>query len=295
MSPAECSGYIYDASNDSSGDAFLAFDSYYGQELIPNAGTCLPAEVTAWWQQEKVPTTTSLGPEFVCPEAYYTVTSPDTDESFKQVFCCPTQYRVLSLLIGSLYLSQTGKHVFPSQCITTISPGGILEYRQLGRIWTTTVTTAKPDETISVFAVPVNERACISPTSSHFTAFRAEPTMILTTPITTSTCTESVGFPQPMTTTSGPFSKFKIFVTAPPYSTPSVSGQSPGSDGGHGWYSQSDKIAVGVGIGVGLGVGLSSLVPAFVQYRRMWPGARIIFMTTRDTAEREQQSHTSSE
>ncbi|KAI1757038.1 hypothetical protein F4782DRAFT_481005 [Xylaria castorea] len=290
QSHVERSGYVHDTSNDGSKDAFLAFDPDYRQELSRRAGPCLPLQVPTWWQQDNVPTATSLGPEFVCPEAYHIVTTLDTDESLKQVFCCPSQYRVLSLT-GSIYLSRTGKHAFPSQYYTMISSGSTLEYRHPGRIYTTIVTTAKPDETISVFAVPVNGWAYISPTSSHSMVSRAEPMMVLTTSITTSTSTcaeESTASPLPMTPVSSPFSEVKSSATTPSHSTPSASGRSPGNNGGGVGYSESDKIALGVGIGVGLGVGLPSLILAFFQCRRAKQEANFIFMTTRDNAEREQ-------
>ncbi|TRX90146.1 hypothetical protein FHL15_008874 [Xylaria flabelliformis] len=273
---AGCSGYVHDDSKVS----FLALDPYHRRKLGLSDGSCLSSEDSSLWQQDKSPTGTSLG-----PEGYYTVTTSNTDESLEHVFYYPS-HRIPSLLRESLYSSQTRKYVFPSQHITMISAGSTLESE---RKWTTTVTTTKSDETISVLAVPVKGWAYISPAGLRFTAPTIELMMMLTMFITTSTstCAETADSPQSTTTASDSFFRVKSSTTTPSYSTPSASGWSPSSNDGHAGYSQGDKIELGVGIGVGLGVGLPSLILAFVQYRRTRPEVNIIPVTARDNTERE--------
>ncbi|KAI0858581.1 hypothetical protein F4860DRAFT_299679 [Xylaria cubensis] len=254
-----CSGY-------DSKVPFLTLDPDHGRKLGLSDGSCLSSEDPSLWQQDSGPTGTSLG-----PEGYYTVTTSNTDESLKQVFYYPSQYRVSSLLRESLYSSQAGKHVFPYQNITMISSRSTLESE---RKWTTTVTTTKPDETNYI--------------SLRFTVPTIEPTMMPTMSIatSTSTCAEPADSPQSTTTAIGSLFRVGGSVTTPSYSTPSTSSRSPGSNDGHVGYSQGDKIELGVGIGVGLGVGLPSLILAFVQYRRTRQEVNLIPMT-RNNTERE--------
>ncbi|KAI1733889.1 hypothetical protein F4680DRAFT_440156 [Xylaria scruposa] len=274
---AECSDYIRSTSNNDSKVPFLELNR--GRELSP---PYLLPKGPALWQQDKGSTGGPSG-----PEAYYTVTASKADEGLEQVFYCPSQYRISSLPGGSVCLSPMGKHAFLSQYNTMMLSGSNLEYRESERIWTTTVTVAKPDELISVAVILVNGWAYISPTSSHFTVSHftvstTEPTMIPAIFTTTSTtCAESTEYSQFITTASSSFPRAKSSATTPPNSTPSASGWT-GSNNGHVGYSQGDKIELGVGIGVGLGVGLPSLILAFVQYRRTRPETNLIPMTTRD-------------
>ncbi|KAI0465803.1 hypothetical protein F4859DRAFT_527780 [Xylaria cf. heliscus] len=266
----ESSSYIYNTSNHDSGDTFLASETSYSSQELRSADTLFPHEVTTLWQHGKSPTTTSLGHEFVCPEAYCTVTTSDIDECLKQMFCCPsellnTQFRAISPPTGSPYPSQTGNRFFPSPNITTTSSRCTIEYQHLEQILTTTITEVMPDETSSVVAAPVNGLVYISPTGSHSTASGPEPTMSPTTSVTT---TPAISSPP----------KVQIPATTTLYSTLSAGGQSPGSKGSQGRYSQSDKISLGVGIGVGLGVGVPTLILAFVQYRRTELGAKMVIM-----------------
>jgi len=81
---------------------FFAFNPLFGLSISPNAPTCLPTEVTASWSQQlepKVPTTTLLGPTFVCPAAYSAVTTIMVDITSQQILCCPS-YVIFSFLIS---------------------------------------------------------------------------------------------------------------------------------------------------------------------------------------------------
>lgn len=70
----------------------IAFDPYYGLNISPNAPTpCLPPEVTASWNQPsgQLPRY-ALGPTFVCPGAYYPVSTNVINSETQQVLCCPS-------------------------------------------------------------------------------------------------------------------------------------------------------------------------------------------------------------
>ncbi|KAF8846496.1 hypothetical protein BDZ45DRAFT_546440, partial [Acephala macrosclerotiorum] len=69
-----CAANIYLHTPVSNPNTFLAFDPLYGASMVASARSCLPPQVTSWWNQG---TTASpyiaLGPAFVCPEVYSAV------------------------------------------------------------------------------------------------------------------------------------------------------------------------------------------------------------------------------
>ena len=86
-SGAGCSEYKYQQLD----GHFLAWDPFLGASLDANARTCLPTQVTSWWNQVSgAATSTALGPTFVCPEAYYAVQTALIASVTQNVFCCPS-------------------------------------------------------------------------------------------------------------------------------------------------------------------------------------------------------------
>ena len=85
----QCSSAIY--SQYGSGGVAIAFDPYYGLNIDQEL-TCLPPDVTSWWDQKTqtpVQTVTSLGP-LVCPGLYTTALSSALNSLSTFIACCPS-------------------------------------------------------------------------------------------------------------------------------------------------------------------------------------------------------------
>jgi hypothetical protein len=90
LSIQACSSQIY-AQRAGLGANFIAFDPLYGLEISASAIPCLPSEVSAWYLQgQNSPTTTLLGPTFVCPGAYSAVETILVNSQTQQILCCPS-------------------------------------------------------------------------------------------------------------------------------------------------------------------------------------------------------------
>ncbi len=69
---------------------FLAWDPAYGKSITA-AASCFPPQVTSWWfQYSDALIYTAIGPTFVCPEAYSTVSTSLFASSVQEVYCCPS-------------------------------------------------------------------------------------------------------------------------------------------------------------------------------------------------------------
>jgi hypothetical protein len=75
---------------------FVGWDPMYGAMYDRAAASCLPDQVTSWWNADGFatygpgPTSTVLGPSFVCPGAYWAVATSSAANGLDQVFCCPS-------------------------------------------------------------------------------------------------------------------------------------------------------------------------------------------------------------
>lgn len=88
-----CSTLVYSHSGDGKTFSGTVFDPWYAQHWN-TAVTCLPPQVTSWWQQTLATpqnTITSLGP-MVCPELYTTASTSQVDASSTFIACCPSNY-----------------------------------------------------------------------------------------------------------------------------------------------------------------------------------------------------------
>ncbi|CAK7211136.1 hypothetical protein SCUCBS95973_001028 [Sporothrix curviconia] len=128
---------------------FIAWDPLYGAAMVTSAQSCLPEQVTLWWNQPSASLFTALGPAFQCPGAYSPVQTAVVASSLHQTFCCPTGYNLLAPQANTAAQ-------FPSQCVSTITSGQKFAYLasqgQSGQSTTTVVMTASA----TVFAIPVN-------------------------------------------------------------------------------------------------------------------------------------------
>ncbi|CZR56665.1 uncharacterized protein PAC_06554 [Phialocephala subalpina] len=145
-----CAANIYLHTPVSSPNTFLAFDPLFGASMVASARSCLPPQVTSWWNQgTSASPYIALGPTFVCPQAYSAVQTVLVATSLQQVFCCPSQY--------SFLVPQPNRGgVFPSQCMSTISSGqtfAFLSNQAQSDAFTATVVMST---TATVFGIPVN-------------------------------------------------------------------------------------------------------------------------------------------
>ena len=85
----------------------VAFDPGYGITVDP-AVTCMPSQVTLWWETETAPvlngltTRYSVGP-IVCPGGFTTAGTSVVNEQSTQVACCPSWVALLFYLLSQLH------------------------------------------------------------------------------------------------------------------------------------------------------------------------------------------------
>ncbi|KAH8817513.1 hypothetical protein F5884DRAFT_631487, partial [Xylogone sp. PMI_703] len=231
----DCTSNLYLHTPVSNPNTFLAWDPLYGESMVTSASSCLPPQVTAWWNQGSSNTPyTALGPTFVCPEAYSAVQTVLVAKTLQQMFCCPSQY--------SLLIPQPNKaKVFPSQCISTIDGGQTVTYLSQQASPDQFTATVVMDSAATIFAIPVN----------GFNFVTEDVSALPTTPLATlpsSEPTSTVPSTAPLSTApSGPDSQ-------------SDSNNSPSS-------SLSTGSIVGIVVGV-FAAGLLVGIAAFVLWRR---------------------------
>jgi hypothetical protein len=72
-------------------NTYLAWDPIYGRDIVSSAQSCLPPQVTNWWNQATAADPIiALGPTFQCPEAYTPMQTAIIASSILQTFCCPS-------------------------------------------------------------------------------------------------------------------------------------------------------------------------------------------------------------
>ncbi|QSZ29616.1 hypothetical protein DSL72_004132 [Monilinia vaccinii-corymbosi] len=143
-STAACSSLVYIGTGKDAGKLF-GWDPLYQAVLDTGSPRCFADEMVSWW----FGTTISLGPTFNCPAAYSTVATSVHSAGVTQIFCCPTDYK-LSTLIPSHTAGD-----YPNQCMSTLSSGDILKYQTpTGGIYQPTTLTVS--ETLLVHGEHIN-------------------------------------------------------------------------------------------------------------------------------------------
>ncbi|KAG6357686.1 hypothetical protein INS49_013565 [Diaporthe citri] len=154
---------------------FLAWDPAYGKS-VTDAASCIPSQVSTWrFQDPDALLYTAIGPTFVCPEAYSTVSTTVTASSVQKVYCCPSQYTLLSA-------HPNEAAVFPSQWTSMITEGQTLSWftgmASGSSLSTTTVFTSPA----TMFAGPVNGFNIATSSQATATDSAAGGTQQTTTP-----------------------------------------------------------------------------------------------------------------
>jgi hypothetical protein len=91
----------------------VAFDPDYGYNIGSRSISCVPTEVTEWFDYRSVPTATTASAEtttslatvtslmpITCPEGWYTARTSTERPTMMQVTCCPRL--VVGILAGSI-------------------------------------------------------------------------------------------------------------------------------------------------------------------------------------------------
>ncbi|CAM1509530.1 Fc.00g032690.m01.CDS01 [Cosmosporella sp. VM-42] len=128
-----------------------AWDPGYG--LFAQLGlSCLPPEMTSWWNAGSIMSTVdldstqySIGP-IVCPEAYYTATTFVNAGSSTQVACCPSSYDFIHIFS----VGNTG------QCTSKVKVGQVVKYatRNSASKWLTSTSTVNKESV--AFGIQMN-------------------------------------------------------------------------------------------------------------------------------------------
>ncbi|KZL78625.1 hypothetical protein CT0861_08953 [Colletotrichum tofieldiae] len=151
-----------------------------------DAAACFPPQMTSWWfQTEDQPTSVALGPTFACPELYTAAQTLLEAGGVQHVYCCPSDY--------TFNVAQPTKPVFPSQCLSTATPGQTLSYESLtvlsNSLTHKPASTVVSSEALTLWAVPVNGyNFPASSTSVSSPGFTITPaTQTITQPASTNT------------------------------------------------------------------------------------------------------------
>lgn len=157
------------------------------------------------------------------------------DAQTTQTFCCPTSY--------NLYNVEFDRPSFPSQCVSTLTDGQVLEYRTVTGNTNSATSTTVDGETITIYGIPVNGLNVISSTSTSAAQTTKSSDLVMT---------------YTSTGTAGQFITVTATASAASTQTTSTSGD-----------ENVSVVGVAVGASVGAVAGIFILaVGAFIIYRR---------------------------
>ncbi|CAI4216045.1 unnamed protein product [Parascedosporium putredinis] len=148
-----CADHMYRVGNND----FLKFDPEWARLFDAEASTCFPPQVSQWWYQRdtRLPLT-GLGPAFACPEAYKPMLTAVIDDDTKMTYCCPSGF--------SMLIPQPLTPAYPSQCVSSATPGQVLTMMTYPERVLTSTTVGS--ETPRIYAVPVNGFNVIRPSET---------------------------------------------------------------------------------------------------------------------------------
>ncbi|CAK7231220.1 hypothetical protein SBRCBS47491_007857 [Sporothrix bragantina] len=183
-SSTDCTSNIYLHTPVASPNTFIAWDPLYGAAMVTSAQSCLPEQVTIWWNQPASSLFTALGPAFYCPGAYSPILTVVVASSLHQTFCCPTGYSIL------VPQANTAAE-FPSQCVSTVTNGQKFTYLASQGSPDQLTTTVAMTTSATVFAVPVNGfNLAVGPTLA-LTTLSTQTSTVTTPPASVSPTTST--------------------------------------------------------------------------------------------------------
>ncbi|KAI9648645.1 hypothetical protein NHQ30_003283 [Ciborinia camelliae] len=249
-STAACSSLVYVGSGKDAGKVF-GWDPLYQAVLDTGSPRCFANEMVSWWF-EPSSATISLGPTFNCPAAYSTVATSVHSPGVTQVFCCPTDYKL------SVLLPSHNPHDYPTQCMSTLTSGDILNYQiPTGGIYQPTSLTVS--ETVLVHGEHINgwnidDAVFASMTSVTQTSSN---TASITSTAIASPSTSGVVSTKVLDSTTPSSSSFP---SSPPFSTSPTTAKSTGT---------SPALAAGIGVAAAIVIlGLGAALFLFTQRRK---------------------------
>ncbi|KAB5522015.1 hypothetical protein GE09DRAFT_1293735 [Coniochaeta sp. 2T2.1] len=160
-----CDQYIY---RQASSGSFLAWDPVYAKDLVDKASSCFSPQMSSWWfQDHSAATLTSLGPTSVCPAAFSPVLTvawstpigTTAEETVQSIYCCPSNYRLGSILTGVFGFA-------PDQCTSTVSIGETMTYIRYTSSLTPQNTTRRFEAGSGIYITVETTRSSLPPTST---------------------------------------------------------------------------------------------------------------------------------
>ncbi|KAB8304943.1 hypothetical protein EYC80_004260 [Monilinia laxa] len=249
-STAACSSLVYVGTGKDAGKIF-GWDPLYQAVLDTGSPRCFAEEMVTWWFQPSS-AVISLGPTFHCPAAYSTVATSVHSAGVTQVFCCPTDYKLSTLLP-----SHTPGD-YPNQCMSTLTSGDILKYQiPTGGIYQPTSLTVS--ETALVHGEHINGWNIDDAVFASMTA--ALQTSTNTALLSSTAYTTSIGGSESVVTA-------KLLDPATATSSSSVSPSSSSSTAIPSTNISSTSPALAAGIGVGVAILVIVLAAAFSIFIR---------------------------
>lgn len=174
-----CNDFLYHFNHDQldeptqTTETVTAYPPWLASFDVP-AGSCLPSEA-GYQHSVRSKSSISLGPTFVCPEAYTTATSSwDAPNQMESIECCPSDYQHRTSVIER-----------SAMCMSSIAPQGTYTILHLDEKWSSLeaslVTVTESD--LTVVATPL--------TGYKFEMVSGQRTMKTTTTATTIPTTTS--------------------------------------------------------------------------------------------------------